>query len=719
MIFKNGLTAKSLKVALALAVLRLGPGLGFGRRAGALEARPYPVQEAWPIGFGSGQIGPVEWLAAPGQVRLLGEEKTAVDGFDLQEMGRRVLLQNLGTLIPDRMGYRPVQWFQALECPTLSAHREYSEVAEQAGRLGTALCLLRQAFGFKEGIEKEEGMLRVTAHHIKFGLPSQPKPDVYEKFSKSETPEIKDEADLPYFVDFGFAVPLVLETWILRYEMTQEAGLRKLIEECIASLRSNAVEDPATGYRYYPTRGVELDRAGKAQWGGAYPYAGAGCLVPLAHWAQLRGDVDLMAFLYSVADGVVAGVGMPLESEPLKFNRVRWDGSFEMDVSHSKWAWPGGIIPKIANPVLAQTLDAAETESQVHWGQAHVLSSTTGWWGVAYAGMVTGEARYLDWAKRAYGRLMSIASDSGWFQQHLPWPWPGLKDPRQNSETCITADMMDMAAFFAQAGDSDYWDHVERGVRNYLAVMQFRVTPQFEAYYRQVNRAPTGTEVGSVPASREPKLNHTDAEVEAGLKELRQKLDGGVVATCMLNDNVIGLEEDPKVLGCMGCCTWSGARGIGRAGVSVVTLQKGGTYVNLSISHETPQIKVVSFLPACGRVTAVVKQPGRFYLRPPAWTPRQKVGSWRNAKPVTVSWEGRYVRFDDAAQGEELTITYPVPHFLQRVTIAGRKMADRFTLEWLGNTVVGVDPPGQRVPLYYDRQNILAAAGLKSLLRRN
>lgn len=684
------------------------------------QTRPYPVQEAWPVGFGSGQISKVEWLPAPGEVHRLAEEKRAVDSFNLKEMARQALDQNLVTLVPDRMGYRPTEWFQALECPSLGTHREYSEVAEQAGRLGLAFCLLRQAFGFKQGLDKEEGMLRVTAHHVKFGLPTQPKPDDYEKFFTGKMPEVKDEADLPCFVDFGFAIPLVLETWIMRYEMTRDAELRKLIEACIAALRRNAVVDEPTGYAYYPTRGSGLDDKGKVTWGGAYPYVGGSCLMPLAHWAQLTGDQDLMAFARSVADGVVAGVGMPLDSEPLKFGRVRWDGSFEMDVSHSKWAWPGGNIPKIANPILTQEVDGTETGTQVHWGMAHTLSHTTGWWGLAYAGMVTGEPRYLDWARRAYDRLMSIANDSGWFQQHLPWPWPGLKDPRQNTETCITADMMDMAAFFAQAGDTDYWDHVERGARNYLAVMQFHVTPEFEAYYRQVNeKKHAAAEVGAGLNYQVNEKKHTAAEVEAGLKELKQKMEGGLVATCMLNDNVIGLEEESKVLGCMGCCTWSGARAIGRAGVSVVTQQESGTYVNLAINHETPQVKVVSFLPACGRVTVVVKQPGRFYLRPPAWAPRGKVRAWRNDQVVEVAWDNNYVRFENAAAQDELTITYPVPHFLQKVAIPGRQVVDRYTLEWLGNTVVGVDPPGSRVPLYHDRQGILAAAGAKSFLRRN
>lgn len=106
-------------------------------------------------------------------MQLLSEEKEYVDSLDLKEMGRKALEQTLVTMIPDRMGYRPSQWGSALECP-LGSHREYSEVAEQAGRAGLAFCLLREAFGFKQGLDKEEGMRRVTVHYVKFGLPTQP-----------------------------------------------------------------------------------------------------------------------------------------------------------------------------------------------------------------------------------------------------------------------------------------------------------------------------------------------------------------------------------------------------------------------------------------------------------------------------------------------------------------------------------------------------------------
>ena len=656
--------------------------------------RPFPAQEPWPIGFGSGTMTRVEWVPAPQQVNLLSDEVTPRDTLQLEALGVSTLEQILSTLIPDRDGYRPSQWGSARSCPPVGSHREYSEVAEQAGRAGTAIALLRGAFGLKAGVEKEAGMYRVTARHVKHGLPSQPKPDDYMQFFRGELPDITDEVDLGHFVDIGFAVPLVLEAWIMRYEVSGDSALHANIDEAIAELRHIAVRDPS-GNWYYPTRNLTLDSQGDPQWGGAYPNAGGGSLVPLAHWATITQDPDLLDFVRSVADGIVAGAGMPLESQTPRLGRVRRDGTFELDIRSSKWAWPGGNIPEIANPILIGGFPLEDQETEVHPGHTHVLSQSTVAWGMAYAGMATGDARYLDWAAQVYHHLLATGNDTGWFPEHLPWPYPVLKDPRQHTETCITADMADIAAWLARAGRTDYWDHVERYGRNYLSEMQLHVTPEFEAYYR------------SLHASR------PQEEVDAAIEALRARLDGGYVASCLVNDMVIGLDDEPS-MDVMGCCTWSGGRGIGRVGASVVEERDDGVYVNLALSHDGPAARVVSFLPSVGRVTVVAKRAGSYFVRPPAWAPRTDVRAYRDAKPVRADWHDRYIRFDGARAGEELTITYPLPHFLQELNVHGREVVNTYTLEWLGNATVGVAPDGDRLPLYDDRAALLAAAGVSS-----
>lgn len=171
-------------------------------------------------------------------------------------------------------------------------------------------------------------------------------------------------------------------------------------------------------------------------------------------------------------------------------------------------------------------------------------------------------------------------------------------------------------------------------------------------------------------------------------------------------------------VGCMGCCTWGGARATAGAAISVVTTRDSSVQVNMAINRETPECKVVSFLPSQGRMTVVVKKAGPFYLRPPAWAPRHRVKAFRNGQSIPVRREGAYVTFDQAKSSEELTITYPLPHFLQHLTIPGREgIVAKYTLEWLGNTVVDIEPKGQHLPLYQNRASFLESAGSKTFLR--
>jgi hypothetical protein len=52
--------------------------------------------------------------------------------------------------------------------------------------------------------------------------------------------------------------------------------------------------------------------------------------------------------------------------------------------------------------------------------------------------------------------------------------------------------------------------------------------------------------------------------------------------------------------------------------------------------------------------------------------------------------------FDGVKPGEQLTGAWPLIGFKQTVTAGGAK----FTYDWLGNTVIGVDPPGKGLSLF-------------------
>ncbi len=281
--------------------------------------------------------------------------------------------------------------------------------------------------------------------------------------------------------------------------------------------------------------------------------------------------------------------------------------------------------------------------------------------GVARLGVLTKNPRYLEWARKVYDWLMTQGTDWGWFPES-----PGSR----NSETCATGDMVALAACLAKAGHAGYWDDAERFVRNYCHEAQFFLTPEYESLYRE---------------------KHPDrSESEAGLKHARD-FQGGFVAR--LTPASLTMGENMSM---MGCCPPEAMRALAVVWRNAVTETKDGVFVNLGFDRDAPQARVVSFAPSTGRLTVVAKKAAAFFLRPPSWAARDRIRAFRGRAKIETEWTGNYVKFANAEPGHELTIVYPLPSFRQTVTVGG---AD-YTYDWLGNAVIGVDPPGSGLPLF-------------------
>jgi hypothetical protein len=153
----------------------------------------------------------------------------------------------------------------------------------------------------------------------------------------------------------------------------------------------------------------------------------------------------------------------------------------------------------------------------------------------------------------------------------------------------------------------------------------------------------------------------------------------------------------------MGCCIASGNLAVWEAWANTVTKDEGGIFVNMSFNHETPELKVISYVPEQGRLTVAAKTNlPNIYLRPPSWVPKKEVKCFSNGKNEPITWTGDYVRYDDVKRGDELTITYPLVSFTQTIVIAkGTPIEKKYTQQWFGNTLMGIEPKGKRIPFLY------------------
>ena len=167
----------------------------------------------------------------------------------------------------------------------------------------------------------------------------------------------------------------------------------------------------------------------------------------------------------------------------------------------------------------------------------------------------------------------------------------------------------------------------------------------------------------------------------------------------MADDQSFGNGERLNIFG---CCVPEGMRALYTAWSSVVTPQEQSVFINLSFNRDSPEARVVSFLPDKGHLTVKTKKSADFFLRPPSWTHREKVLAFVNGKRVGPTWDGpglAYVKFPRARAGDELTITYPLVEFLQKVGIWASQPDLRFTIHWRGNTVTEMTPKGRSLPI--------------------
>jgi hypothetical protein len=414
-----------------------------------------------------------------------------------------------------------------------------------------------------------------------------------------------------------------------------------------------------TGRAFYPG-GVAPFQDGKFA-GGAYVGHYPNVISPLVHYWQSCGDPEALAFAEAMTEGFLSDLQ------------------------------PGHLH---------------QADGHVH-GHSHLQMHAVR--GVAQLGALTQNWRYLDWAKRAYDFFHVASFDTGWVPEHH---W--LAGHRDHSETCLVADMLEIAIWLARAGRPRLWDRVDRIVRNYLSPTQFSVTPEFKAFWVEVNQ------------------DKSLLQIANGLAGLRE-LEGGFLSGVTPNDCVIeaelgkmhhGMTEAPPLLtrgrrgfGIMvemaGCCPPSAMRALYLSWANTVLRTPQGVMVNLALDHDGSEARVDSGLPRCGRLSVTPKTTADFWLRPPAWVPRGQVQAWRDGQSVEPRWGGPahdYLAFPTARPGELLELAWPLVRFRQRVTqkymenseaeIGHFVEGETYTFDWTGSTVTGVEPQGKWLPLY-------------------
>ncbi len=260
-----------------------------------------------------------------------------------------------------------------------------------------------------------------------------------------------------------------------------------------------------------------------------------------------------------------------------------------------------------------------------------------------------------DWVRRTNG------TGFGWL---ATYPTGG------SCETCGISSAIRLALELADAGYPQYFEDVERFVRNQVVAAQFK---DLSTYQNGTNRV-TPLLLGCFDS---------------------QSMPNGHLGTRGGED--VGIVE--------GCCLNGGMRALALAWDAIATADENGVTANLALSRSGPACDVIGYQPLEGRVDVVPRVAGSLRVRLPGWADPTRIAvaiTNRSGTPARMEWRFKppYIVFQSVESGMRFAIRFPLRELQEDTTAGGQT----FHVRWKGDVVIGVDPPGQREPTYQTAQ---------------
>ena len=303
----------------------------------------------------------------------------------------------------------------------------------------------------------------------------------------------------------------------------------------------------------------------------------------------------------------------------------------------------------------------AETEAKYVHGpsRAHWCYHFHGWVaalrGLLNYAMLTDDADLKEFVHDGYDCARNYGIPRiGWF--------PEVTTGQTECESCCIADMVALPIKLCDAGVGDYWDDVERIVRNQLAEQQYIN----KDYLIRISQAG-------------PKRN-INAPRETGDCVIERNL-GGFAGRAMVDH-----DSNPWN---MHCCTGNGTNALYYAWEAITRFKDGVAQVNMLMNRASPWMDIDSYLPYEGKVVLKNKKAKVVSVRIPRWVNNNKVKIVRSGGHTDIPiWTGPRLVCTDLVTEEIITITFPIKERIEKATLYGKE----YTFTFRGNTVVGITP---------------------------
>ena len=267
-------------------------------------------------------------------------------------------------------------------------------------------------------------------------------------------------------------------------------------------------------------------------------------------------------------------------------------------------------------------------------------------------------------------------------------------------ETCEVADMIGLSLKLTLAGVEDYWEDVDRWVRNQFVENQLTSVDWVDKLSAEAfqNSPVFDFDLFSSRVLEEK-------PVEAWESTDIERAIGAFAGQALPNDWGMGSSHY--------CCTGNAGRTLYWIWDSILTKEDDKVQVNLLLNRASPWLDVDSHLPYEGQVELKIKEAKEVAVRIPEWTNRQKVSCKVNGQAQEFSWSGNYVEVRNLKGGDTVSVEFPMREKTFFQVISG--FPYKLTLK--GNTVVDIDPKGKINPIYQRDQYKQEKAPLKKVIR--
>ena len=257
--------------------------------------------------------------------------------------------------------------------------------------------------------------------------------------------------------------------------------------------------------------------------------------------------------------------------------------------------------------------------------------------------VVARSRRLLEWVKQNY------TSPFGWVADSV------------GSKTCETdtiTSFIRLALELIKEGHGEYWNDIERFVRNQLVENQFR--------------------------------NVRDLRIRN--ERTAQGLEGAFESYAHPN-TLIALKKGTIE----GCCINGGDRGLFLAYQNAIHESPDGIRINLLWTGATSGVEVVSYASHEGRLDLRPTSQKPLLVRCPDWLPpgTVRVEGVSSASPVHVAGTD-YLRIVDAKPRSRITLRFDQPEVQKECRVAGVP----YKIRWRGDTVTELKPAGKPYPIF-------------------